>query len=416
MAVKRGGIVVTAGFALLSAASASSACTGGQVVVSDGGQGETSASGSGSGVGASSGAGASSGSGAGSGSGASSGSGSGSGASSGSGSGASSGGPFDASFLGTGAPCTPSSHQVVGTKLTLPVNWPQTLNDQGCTGASCSASVVMWLLSVYDISGSTVTGSVLTCGYQTPPVPLTALGSQAEGLPAGQTATEQIAFAPTVWNSIASNSSKAPATTTGTLGGWNVGSSLQIEPFLLTYGLRSSSSFASAATTWPCSETSLTSSDISDDDGDGNPGITATPASGSGLSLPATAIVVSAPFAPQADRLFLALRTELEMYGTSTSCTDLAGTARASLLNSHVIGCHVAQGAGCTMSQWDFIDSNTTIYLGQGVTIPASQQACAPGFAPQQIVGTFRAKILSATSDASAGAPVTCNDVLAALP
>ena len=53
---------------------------------------------------------------------------------------------------------------------------------------------------------------------------------------------------------------------------------------------------------------------------------------------------------------------------------------------------------------------------GQGVTIPAAQLSCPAGFAPQQITGTFHSKILSATSDGSAGSAVRCIDVMAALP
>jgi hypothetical protein len=332
------------------------------------------------------------------------------------------GGGVDASYAasgppieGTGSPCAPNAQQVIGTKVALEVNWPATLNDQGCgpTGG-CTGTISIWLLSYYAVNGTTLTGRVDTCGYELPPLPLSATGSQAEGLPAGQTATEQIAYLQSTWSSVRANPAKAASPATGTLGGWNVGSSLYVNPVLLTYGLQSSSPFASASQAWPCSESSIAVTDISDDDNDGHPGITAVPSAASGFSLPATAVDLTAPFAPQAGKLYMTLRTELQLYGTSTSCTDIAGGASATLLNSHVIGCELGSGAECSQSQWDFIDSNEAVYVGQGVRIPPS--TCPPSFASPQIVGTFRSKILAASADGGGALAVSCADVLSALP
>lgn len=312
---------------------------------------------------------------------------------------------------GSEAACAPSANVVLGTKVTIHVNWPATVNNAGCRQPGCTGNVVLWLLARYGISGSSVTGTTETCGYQTPPIPLTALGSQSEALPAGQTATLEAAFAPTVWTSIGRNPSHAPAATTGTLGGWTIGSSFTIDPTLSVYGLKPSSALSSASSPWPCSESSIPESDIADDDGDGRPGITATPSSAAGFSLPATALATTAPFGPQADALDVAMRTQLSLDGTSTSCTEIAGTASVSLLNSHVIGCRLVGGAQCAASQWDFVDSNSPVYLGPGVTVPAG--TCAPSFAAAPLAGTFQSKILSTNPD---GGSVTCAAVLAALP
>ncbi len=115
---------------------------------------------------------------------------------------------------------------------------------------------------------------------------------------------------------------------------------------------------------------------------------------------------------PFADKLYVALRTELQLYGLSKSCTDIEGTVGVKLLNNHVIGCELSDGTNCMQPQWDFIDSNTTVYVGQGV----------PDFgchSPRRALRLRRdqrdvlvAKILSTDANSS----IDCPAVLAALP
>ncbi len=66
------------------------------------------------------------------------------------------------------------------------------------------------------------------------------------------------------------------------------------------------------------------------------------------------------------------------------------------------------------MPEWDFVDSNLAVYVGEGVRIPSG--SCSPAFAPPQIVGTFQSKILAASADGGGALAVTCAEVLAALP
>jgi hypothetical protein len=339
---------------------------------------------------------------------------------SGSGGETSSSASFGPAHDGTGMACTPQTDQTVASKITLKVNWPQTLANAGCVAPKCSGDIVFWLLAQYHIdSTNKVTGTTKTCANTTPPVPLTALGSQSEGLTSGQ-ATVQILIGQDVWKAIAMNA--PPAMTTGTLGGWKVGATMEIDPTTTAYGLKPSSTFANPATKWPCFQMSngIPMSDFADDDNDGNPGITATASSASGFSLPATALTTSPPYAPKADKLYVALRTELRLYGTSSSCTDGSGTAEALLQNNHVIGCHIAPGetctdstCNCTADQSNFIDGNTTVYIGDGVTIPTAQQSCTAGFAPPGMMGTYQSKILSNDPD---GGGIDCAAVIAALP
>jgi hypothetical protein len=313
---------------------------------------------------------------------------------------------------GDGAPCTHNAHEVVGAKVVLDVVWPSTTANAGGTG-----QIVIWLMANYDIHDDlTVTGITYTCGNQTPPIPLSRIGSLSEGLPSGQQGTIQIAFDPSVWAAVMDGTGpgkiNAPIEGTAELGGWNLGSSLAIHPTNSVFGLPPSSPYYAPTAQWPASASAFAASDLVDGDNDGKPGITATPVSGNGLILPATGVELTAPFAPQADELYVVLRTQLSLYGIGTSCTEIQGTAAVQLLNNHVIGCHLANDGGeCSSAQADFIDQNTTVYFGPGVVVPRSVQAAS--YEPQGITGTFTGKILSTDPD---GGGIDCDAVRAALP
>jgi hypothetical protein len=137
--------------------------------------------------------------------------------------------------------------------------------------------------------------------------------------------------------------------------------------------------------------------DITDDDGDGKPGITATPRNDMGFYVPRTSLAPAS--SSPTDKLYVVLRTALGLYGTSTSCTDGTGTATVTHLDNHVVGCHIPDadgGAGtdCDNVAYDFIDSNTTAY--------------------EVTTGTYTSKQI--TTGTGTGGAVTCDDVLKALP
>jgi hypothetical protein len=317
---------------------------------------------------------------------------------------------------GDGAACTPHQHEVLGIKVALDVNWGSTPGTMGClTGSGCDGTIYLWLLSRFNVSGpmggsgQMGSGTTTVCGNKLPTTVLSALGSMGEGV-SGGAAKVTIGFPSSVWDRVASNPQKAPTAATGVLGGWNVGASLKVDPTVAFFGLDPSSRYATVSQTWPAAGTSIPASAITDDDQDGHPGITATPSSTDGNSLPATGLSTGAA-APQADKLYVALRTELSLYGLTTTCTDVSGKARASLFNEHVIGCHVQNGGDCTPTQWSFIDQIATVYVGSGVLVPP---AVPPqSFAPQGIEGTFQAKVLAMDDD---GGSVDCAAVRAALP
>lgn len=313
--------------------------------------------------------------------------------------------------VGSGQPCPARTHEVLAIKVALDVNWPSTPGTLGCeTASGCKGTISIWLLSQFDVSGHMVSGTTTTCGNQTPPALLSQLGSASEGVPSGG-AKVTIQFPPSLWDAVAKNPQKTPFASTGIFGGWNVGSSFKVDPTVATFGLKSSSPLVAASAVWPASESAIPSTDLRDDDGDGEPGITAIPSSTDGNSLPATGLSTSAPYAPQADKLYVVLRTELSFYGMATSCTEIRGNATATVFNDHVVGCHVQGGGECTQTQSDFIDQMSTVYVGSGVTIPAGTPA--PSFAPAGITGTFTAKVLADDAD---GGSIDCAAVRAALP
>lgn len=304
------------------------------------------------------------------------------------------GGDDGGTINGTGGPCSPQTQVTEALKLTLSVTWPGTLAVQQ---PSAPGSLFIWLLSSYSVdSQNKLSGKVRTCGNQTPPITLTMTGAASVGAPMGATAQVQITIPTSVWNA-----PTMPTTAvTGTLGGWNIGSSFSVDPVVTLSGLKATSTWASPSTMWPASVSMgsvFPMGDITDDDGDGKPGITATPSKAAPFYVPRTGLDPTT--SPPTDKLYVALRTALSLNGKSTSCTEGAGTATVTLLNNHVIGCHIPDadgGAGtdCIDTQYDFIDSNTTAYVAMGGTYASKQ-------------------LMAGTGDG--GAP-TCDDVLAALP
>jgi hypothetical protein len=312
---------------------------------------------------------------------------------------------WDAAVVeGRGEKCPVQDHQILATKVVLDVNWPGSPGVVACDGTTeCSDQVTLWLLSKFDVTGDKWHGTTTTCANQTPTIELTELGAQAEGVSAGSAALS-IQFPPKVWDDVAANPDKEPVPATGHLGGWRVGSTFTTDPTVAFFGLKPTSSLSDAAATWPASESSLAASDLADDDHDGHPGITAKPSTTGGNVLPATGLL---PGSAQADEVYVVLRTSLALRGTGTSCTEISGMARATLFNSHVIGCHLEGGGECDQTQWDFVDQVSPVYIGEGVTIPSSVKA--PSFAPAGITGTFSSKVLT-------GEDVDCADVRAAFP
>jgi hypothetical protein len=249
--------------------------------------------------------------------------------------------------------------------------------------------VYIVILSTYDIDAQNhITGKTQTCQSTTPAISLNAIGQGAVGAPGP--AQVAILLPSSTWNA----PTMPKFNVTGTLGGWHVGASFAIDPVTTLAGLSPTSPFAKADAVWPMSGTQLMPSDIVDDDGDGHPGITSIPRSSSTTGMadamyyvPKTATTGGRP----TDKLYLVLRTELSLSGTNTSCTEGSGDANVTQLNNHVVGCEVSMPpmTNCDPAEYQYIDSNTTVY--------------------SVMSGTYATKQLT-------GATPTCDDAVAAFP
>jgi hypothetical protein len=287
-------------------------------------------------------------------------------------------GPDGAPVTGDGASCQPMTNLTVAANIAISVTWPATTAGNAGTG-----TVHVWLLSKFTESGNTFSGTSQTCGLSLPDLTLNGLGSAAAG---GSKVQIQIP------NSVWSAPSMPTYASAGSETGWGPPNTQTIDPTLALIGLKVPAGTDPTALAWPASAWSFPSgTTFPDDDGDGNPGITATPLTGNGYVLPPTAIGFGGS-APTADHVYIATRTRISLSGHWTSCSDLSGTANVMSFDNHVVGCHIKGAATCTTgaanTQADFLDQNRTIYV--------------PGTA------TFVAKTLASTG--------TCADALAALP
>jgi hypothetical protein len=282
---------------------------------------------------------------------------------------------------GTGMACASMTTATYGTYINLPVSWEAKSAINKGTGF-----VQIWLLSVYNIDASNkITGTTKTCGNKTPPVILNASADMLTNEPAGSEV--QNAFPDSSWDPV-------PASAiTGTLGGFKIGASVTIDPTVTLYGVVPTSTLANASTVWPTFGNTIATTDLTTADGgvytpgSNLPGVTAFPDPNAPFILPKTSLDSTAPSASQ---LQIILRTALNLYGTSKSCTEETGTAFVTQLNNHVVGCSIANDGGiCTSDEYNFIDDNTTQYVPAGG-------------------GTFDSKQLSGTA--------TCADVLSAFP
>jgi hypothetical protein len=221
--------------------------------------------------------------------------------------------------------------------------------------------------------------------------------------------------------------------TSGSQSGWNTGSTLMTNPAIGLLGLSQTSTYAMDSTAWPdvngcsancaCTGTGMGSSasfsgtcgvfqgsDVTDDDGDGFPGITANPKSdpctGGGAACtytyPPTSLTAFA-VPPLADQVYIVSRNELSLSGMRmNSCTQGSGTAKITLFDNHVVGCHATAStsatgtttpaATCTSAQVAFLDDNRTIYTASNGNAASNSNA---------IMGTVTVAQLSSTATCS---------------
>jgi len=115
-----------------------------------------------------------------------------------------------------------------------------------------------------------------------------------------------------------------------------------------------------------------------DTDMDTNPGVTADSKVGQRTEDDAgtySAIPVGA-LGPDADKLYMALRSVVALGGTLTTCTTASGPATVSQINDHTVGCHLVAGGNCStaggaLSQAAFVDTNSPAFVVSSATFQA---------------------------------------------
>ena len=318
--------------------------------------------------------------------------------------------------------CPEQASLVLGAKIVFPVTWAQSLASNAGSG-----NVSIWLLSQATTTGAgdlQFSGKAESCGTSLPDIDLNGLGTSAVCAPGDTCGTKvSVQILPSTFAKITRT-----FPTSGMQSGWNPGATLTTVPALGLLGLTQASPYSTDTTAWPdtsgCS-TACTpfgvfmSSYNSDDDMDGNPGITANPKNDTGANpvytYPPTATTFFAR-PPLADQVYIVSRNEIALSGTrmgtgSNACTQGSGASKITLFDNHVVGCHslststngdvsfTGPAGTCDSSQVSFLDSNRTIYTA------ANGNAASPTNA---ITGTVNVSEFASTA--------TCADVLSALP
>jgi hypothetical protein len=265
-------------------------------------------------------------------------------------------------------------------------------------------NIQIWFLGIQNLQadGMTYTGTTRTCRTILPDDTLTAL---AQGVTGGMKI--QIAITDSTFDAITRT-----FPISGTQG--PPGGMYTEQPQLGGLGLVNGSGYLNLMMpmAWPpdcammgstCNSVgSFMASDLQDDDGDGNPGITATPNGTSPYVLPPTALVGG----NSSDKVYIVLRQELQLTGTrSADGKTTTGTAVLSLFDNHVVGCHTTVPANCTSDEASFVDMNRTKYTTQANYMQTNPPAISPS---NQVMGTFTSQQISNGA--------ACSDVRSAVP
>jgi hypothetical protein len=317
---------------------------------------------------------------------------------------------------------------VLGVHINFQVSWPMALASNAGSGP-----VDIWLLNTaasMGTGGLMLSGTTRSCGTQLPDIDLNGLGQAAVCAPGATCGTKvQIAILPSTFAAITRTFA-----TTGSQSGWGFGSTLDTNPALGLLGLTQSSSYSAfnattgdPTTAWP-SLTGCTSgctpfgvfpmADNSDDDMDGNPGITSNPKHDTGSAPvytypPTTTTAFAIP--PLADKVFIVSRNAISISGMRmNSCTQGTGNVTVTAFDNHVVGCHATAtstngdlsftgpAGTCDSAQVSFLDDNRTIYGPQPIPSGCGSNCIASAAHP--ITGT--AKVVQLAANA------TCADAL----
>ncbi|MBM4358565.1 MAG: hypothetical protein FJ096_10705 [Deltaproteobacteria bacterium] len=252
-----------------------------------------------------------------------------------------------ATSTGTGGGSCPTQAQGnVANKITLRVSWGETIGLE-----AGEADVIIWTRASLDFDGNEVTGEVQPCGSVVPPL-------QTKQIVGGNKVQPIIPDA--VWDAMG-----IPKTAVfGSISGFQPGATITMQPVGTGVGADLADPVNDA---WPASWADVKTTDP---DGDGNPGMTATPNTSAGFAAPPLGLD---PMGPRAEKLFLSTRTVVQLEGKRDTCTSAKGTAQVTKFDNHVVGCIATGGTPCTPDQADFVDGNRVIYTLEGATYEMKQ-------------------------------------------
>jgi hypothetical protein len=293
--------------------------------------------------------------------------------------------------------------EYLGAHIKLAVTWAAAGVLLGSTGTNYAD---IWLFSTLTVNGTKLTGTSKTCGLALPDIHLTGATSTP-----GQNMPKNVRLQAdnTIWD-------KAGMPTfpvTGTQGGFDIGSTISIDPTVGLLGIAPSSTFANTATMWPYPNAQMpsnfgtfpqfTANDLADPDGDHMMGIPVIPFVGTANGTKFYLVPTNANYDNDvADIVSIISRNKLALNGKIASCNTSNGAATVSVFENHVVACH--DGMGVTNTG----DDNCTKQL-TGVT-------AGPGF-----VDTNRTMFVPGTATYTAmlmpnGASTICADVRTMLP
>jgi hypothetical protein len=258
-----------------------------------------------------------------------------------------------------GASCPARTSATQAVHVMLDVTWPGTVGTNPGSG-----KVNVWTRSKLTFDkNNNITAVNQACGSVVPEVQTTPIAGGAKVLPE---------FPGAVWDS----PSMSTFPDTGSQTSFDVNSKVNMEASQALVGL----TMADPNGAWP----SLGQVQSTDSDGDSHPGITSVPRNGGGYSLPPTSLLQT----QHADKLYVVSRTITVLRGTRDTCDSEKGTATVTAFDNHIVGCHISGAGECGASDFQFIDSNRTVY--------------------QVGAATYEAKVVADGA--------TCADVRAALP
>jgi hypothetical protein len=238
--------------------------------------------------------------------------------------------------------CPALSEFTLAIHVVVDVSWPDTLGAEGGSG-----KMHAWNLARMTVDGAALNGMTQPCGSDLPELTLKPLAGGGKF---------DIEVPDAVWDS----PSAPQVAGVGTLDGFDVGSTLSTEVTSLLVGL----TLTEPDGPWPQTHAEITTVDA---DGDGKPGFTGVPKSGSGYVLPPLIPpLIGAP--PTADQVYMVSRTAMGLSGTLTSCTEQSGTVTVTFFDNHIVGCHVTGGDDCAAADVDFLDANRTMITATGGT------------------------------------------------